>query len=119
MTKITITTHQELFDFAIVNHRKGDFVSRADSFALWQWAQTYAAANSLVAPSKLEDYGIYYPPDEDDIADLLAEGIVVPAELGATHVYGDHKYCTVCRECITCALGPCRDGGPHHSEETV
>lgn len=25
----------------------------------------------------------------------------------------DHKYCTVCRECITCNLRPCRDGGPH------
>jgi hypothetical protein len=30
-----------------------------------------------------------------------------------TDPYEDHDYCTVCRECITCNLRPCRDGGPH------
>lgn len=27
--------------------------------------------------------------------------------------YADHNYCSICRECMTCNLRPCRDGGEH------
>lgn len=30
-----------------------------------------------------------------------------------TSSYEDHEYCPVCRECTTCNLRPCRDGGAH------
>jgi hypothetical protein len=30
-----------------------------------------------------------------------------------TDPYVDHTYCSDCRECITCNLRPCRDGGAH------
>lgn len=33
--------------------------------------------------------------------------------IGDADAYADHEYCTVCRECITCGLRPCRDGKPH------
>jgi hypothetical protein len=36
-----------------------------------------------------------------------------PIHMGDTDAYADHEYCTVCRECITCGLRPCRDGKAH------
>lgn len=115
MNKITASTPQELFDFAIASKRTciSEYGGRFDSWELWRWAQAYAAANDLVAPSCREAYGIYNGPDEDEIAELRAEGIVVPAHMAETDPWNDHKYCVVCRECITCALRPCRDGGEH------
>ncbi len=33
--------------------------------------------------------------------------------MGDTDPYADHVYCKVCRECVTCNLRPCRNGGQH------
>ncbi len=33
--------------------------------------------------------------------------------MGDDDPYADHVYCSVCRECVTCNLRPCRDGGAH------
>lgn len=35
------------------------------------------------------------------------------AKFGDEEPYADHAYCVVCRECVTCNLRPCRDGGEH------
>ena len=29
-----------------------------------------------------------------------------------------HVYCSLCRECVTCNLRPCRDGGMHKVENS-
>jgi hypothetical protein len=36
-----------------------------------------------------------------------------PLNMGDTDPYANHDICPVCRECITCGLRPCRDGGEH------
>jgi hypothetical protein len=43
----------------------------------------------------------------------------LPQHMGETDAYADHVYCAICRECITCNLRPCRDGGAHHEQATI
>ena len=74
MTVSTPQTHQELLEAHIEASRKvssefsGDI--RGDAWRLWTWAREYAEAQALVAPTSPEVYGIYYPADDDERAEL-------------------------------------------------
>jgi hypothetical protein len=39
------------------------------------------------------------------------------ASMADSDPYIDHVYCKICRECITCNIRPCRDGGPHPTDQ--
>lgn len=79
MMKNMPKTHQELFDFAIAQRRSvdGEFYGRRESWQLRKWAIEYACQHSLILPASDESYGIYYEPDEEEIAELRSEDLYV------------------------------------------
>jgi hypothetical protein len=72
------TNHQEVFEFAIKQSRSviAEFGNRHDYWVLRHWAKGYARANGLQCPVNREKFGIYYEPDEEEIAELQKEGLL-------------------------------------------
>lgn len=68
---MTPDTIQGLFDLAIssTRTRHSECGSRKDYIALYTWAQKFAALHNLQPPS-LEECGIYYPIEDDEIAEM-------------------------------------------------
>ncbi len=76
-------THQDLFFFAINQRIRviGEFHNYKESLKLRMWATWYAALWGLNMPTvmlderPLEIWGIYFEPDEEDLAEWRAEGL--------------------------------------------
>lgn len=57
--------------------------------------------------------------DLDSLPQGVLDEILMSGSIEESDPWIDHEYCTTCRECITCNLRPCRDGGPHTSATDV
>ena len=72
------TNHQELFEFAVEQRRTviAEFGYRLDYLALRYWACGYAKDHGLAAVVSDDADIIYNLPDEEEKAQLLADGLL-------------------------------------------
>lgn len=79
------TDHQSLFRWAINQRVKviGEFLPRQASWQLWAWARWYAKQFDLDCPTAPDEFGIYYPPDDEEETELKELGLL-PEDWEAT-----------------------------------